>query len=431
MRRSESGPRWFRLDNAAKIYPVIMNSRHPTVFRVGALMREPVDPVLLQRAAEQTLPRFPAFKVRLRAGVFWYYLEENRARFSVAPETPAPCRRFTRRDNNRYRLRVLYHDRRIAVEIFHSLADGAGGMIFLKTLVAQYLRLRGTPIGYSDTILDVGAAPDPEELEDAYARHANFRVIRRPSESLSYHLDGSRLGEGAVSIIVGSMPLDRMLEQARDHKVTLTELCAAMLIDEIQQIQQRDWRHQRRPIRVSVPVNMRRHFPSATVRNFSLFANPGIEPAFGVYTFEEVVSQVHHFMRYNMTAKNLNALMCANVRPERSALLRVTPLPLKTLAMRLAYYRSGESRYTTVLSNLGDVAMPQEMSNQIERLDFMLGPSRQNPVVCAMMGSNGRLLITFTATIRETELQRGFFRRIVDWGIPVTVESNGWPGGWL
>ena len=427
MRTTDTGRRWFRLDNAAKIYPVIMNSRHPTVFRVGAIMREPVDPVLLQRAAEQAIERFPAFKVRLRAGVFWYYLEENRARFSVEPETPYPCRRFTRKGNNRYRLRVLYHNRRIAVEVFHSLADGSGGMIFMKTMVAQYLRLQGETVGFSDTVFDVDAEPAPEEIEDAYARHANFRVIRRPSESLAYHLDGARLGEGTASVIVGSMPLDRMLGKAREHKVSLTELVAAMLIDEIQRIQQADWRHRRRPIRVSIPVNMRRHYPSATVRNFSLFANPGIEPAFGTYTFKETIDQVHHFMRFNMTAKNLNALMCANVRPEQSALLRITPLPLKTLAMRFAYYRSGESRYTTVLSNLGEVSMPEEMGRHIDRLDFMLGPSHQNPIVCAMLGSNGRLLVTFTSTIRDTALQRGFFRQIVNWGIPVEIESNGDP----
>ncbi len=428
MRRHESGSRWFRLDNAAKIYPVIMNSRHPTVFRIGALLREPVDPVLLQRAAEQTLQRFPAFKVRLRAGLFWYYLEENHARFAVQPESPAPCRRFGRRGNNRYRLRVLYHDRRIAVELFHALTDGAGGMTFLKTLLAQYVRLQGAAVDSTATILDVHAAPEPEELEDAYARHANFRVIRRPSETPAYHLDGSHLQEDTVSIIVGSMPLERMLAQARAHQVTLTELCVAMLIDEIQRLQQEDWRHHRRPIRVSVPVNMRRHFPSATVRNFSLFANPGIEPAFGQYTFAEIVSQVHHFMRYNMTAKNLNALMCANVRPERSALLRVTPLPLKTWVMRLAYRRSGESRFTTVLSNLGKISLPEAISRRVERLEFMLSPSRQNPIVCAMVSADDKLLITFSSTIRETDLQQSFFRRIVDWGIPVTVESNGWPG---
>ena len=424
MRKDDPGRRWFRLDNAAKIYPVIMNSRHPTVFRVGIVLRETVDPDLLQQAAEQTLRRFPAFKVRLRAGVFWYYLEENTAPFPVVPESPYPCIRFGQHGDNRYRLRVMYYGRRIAVEVFHSLADGSGGMIFLKTLVAQYLRLRGETIGYTDTIFRVDDLPADEELEDAYPRHANFRVIRRPSETLAYHLTGAPLPDDEASIITGFVPLDRLLAKSKEHGVTLTEFVAAMIIAEIQKIQQAGLFHRKRPIRVSIPVNMRRYFPSATVRNFSLFANPGIEPAFGEYTFEEIVSQVHHFMRFNMTAKNLNALMCANVRPERSALLRVTPLPLKTMAMRIAYHRSGESRYTSVLSNLGQVTLPEEMARHLDHFDFVLGPSRDNPVVCAMLSYGDHVVLTFTGTIRDTALQRGFFRTLVAWGIPVDIESN-------
>lgn len=425
--KSETGRRWYRLDNAAKIYPVIMNSRHPTVYRVGAVLREPVDPVLLQRAADQTLARFPAFKVRLRAGLFWYYLEENPAPFLVEPEPPWHCRRFTRHGNNRYRLRVFYYRHRIAVEMFHSLADGSGGITFMSTLVAQYLRLRGETVGYSDTVLRVEDEPAPGELEDAYARCANFRVIRRPSETLAYHLNGTRLGEDEASTIAGTMPLGRMLAKAKEYGATLTEFLAALLIDVIQPIQQADWRHHRRPIRVSIPVNMRRHYPSATVRNFSLFANPGIEPAFGEYTFTEIVGQVHHFMRLNMTAKNLNAQMCANVKPEHNALLRVTPLPLKTLAMRIAYYRSGEARYTTVLSNIGTIRFPDDMARHIDHIDFALGGSHDNPVVCAVASWGDRLLVTFTGTIRETDVQREFFRRLVGWGIPVEIETNGIP----
>ncbi|MFQ7005080.1 MAG: hypothetical protein ACLRRT_16275 [Ruthenibacterium lactatiformans] len=38
-----------------------------------------MDPALLQQALEQTLPYFAAFNVRLRHGLFWNYLETNRA----------------------------------------------------------------------------------------------------------------------------------------------------------------------------------------------------------------------------------------------------------------------------------------------------------------------------------------------------------------
>jgi hypothetical protein len=128
-------------------------------------------------------------------------------------------------------------------------------------------------------------------------------------------------------------------------------------------------------------------------------------------------------MRFNMTAKNLNALMCANVRPEQSALLRITPLPLKTLAMRFAYYRSGESRYTTVLSNLGEVAMPEGMERHIDRLDFMLGPSHQNPIV-APCGIERPVADHLYLHHPRHPLQRGIFRRIINWGIRLRSKAT-------
>jgi hypothetical protein len=49
--------------------------------------------------------------------------------------------------------------------------------------------------------------------EDAYARHANFRVIRRTFRITAYHLDGARLGDGTASVIVGLDAAGRMLEK--------------------------------------------------------------------------------------------------------------------------------------------------------------------------------------------------------------------------
>ena len=401
-----------------------MNSRHPTVFRVAAVLEEPVDPVVLQKAVDQTIGRFPAFRVRLRAGLFWHYLEEHPVPLFIEEEDVFPCRRFRKRENQRFRLRVLHFRNRISVEFFHSLTDASGAMVFLKTLTAQYLRLKDVSVPFTESILDVAEAPLDEEMEDAYSRHASFRVIRRPSETPAWHLHGTDLPEGYASVITGLVPADRMLQAARARGVTLTEWIAALLLDHLQIIQETSGRQTRRPLRVSVPVNMRRFFPSATVRNFSLFANPGIEPAFGSYSFDETVDAVHHFMRLTMTAKNLNALMCANVRPEKSTLLRLTPLPLKSLAMRVAYHQSGESRYTTVLSNIGRQVLPEGMSEHVHHLEFMLGPSRDNPVVCAVVTCGECLAITFTGTIRETTLQRRFFRSLVERDIPVELISN-------
>lgn len=42
---------------------------------------------------------------------------------------------------NRHCVRIMYYKNRIAVECFHSVTDGTGGMMYLENLVRRYLQL--------------------------------------------------------------------------------------------------------------------------------------------------------------------------------------------------------------------------------------------------------------------------------------------------
>ena len=70
------GRQWMRLDNAALIFPAVRRRGWSNAFRMTATLREDVDPQVLQQAVEDLMPRFPSMFVRLRAGAFWYYLEQ-------------------------------------------------------------------------------------------------------------------------------------------------------------------------------------------------------------------------------------------------------------------------------------------------------------------------------------------------------------------
>lgn len=77
MERKKWRKRWRRLDNTAKIFPVIANEQMSQVFRISVTLKEPVDPDILQQALEDILPHIRNFRVKLRRGLFWYYFEEN------------------------------------------------------------------------------------------------------------------------------------------------------------------------------------------------------------------------------------------------------------------------------------------------------------------------------------------------------------------
>ena len=133
---------WMPLDNAALIFPAIRRKNWNNVFRESITLTEDIDPALLQQAVNELMPRFPSFYLRLRRGVFWYYLEEVEAPPLVQEDYAYPLTFMTKGEMGRCCLRVLYYRNRIAVEFFHVLSDGGGAMAYLKTLTARYLSLR-------------------------------------------------------------------------------------------------------------------------------------------------------------------------------------------------------------------------------------------------------------------------------------------------
>src|SRR5699024_12194274 len=68
---------WYRNDNTGKIFHAVSNTDISYVFRVSMLMRETVDPEMLQEALDVISPRFPTLTVRVRKGLFWDYMEKN------------------------------------------------------------------------------------------------------------------------------------------------------------------------------------------------------------------------------------------------------------------------------------------------------------------------------------------------------------------
>lgn len=418
--------KWYRLDNAATIYPVMQNRSWMAMFRVCATLTEEVDKPTLEQALRAVIKRFPTMAVRVRRGFFWYYLEQLDGIPPVMPDVANPCLPVDTRKNNGFMLRVRYYKNRIAVEFFHALTDGSGGMVFLKTLVAEYIERRyGEKIPRSTQIFDCTEKPKPEELEDSFTKHTGRETLSR-GETTAYHINGTLEHEQFMNIVTGITDADAVAQKARELNVSVTHYLSAVLIQSIVDIQRRDRsrRRRRQPIKICVPVNLRRIFGSSTVRNFSSYVNPGIEPRYGEFTLQETAREVSHFMGLETTRQHLRAKFSANVHAASNVFVRFVPLFVKVMILRAVYRATGDVQTSSTISNLGVVELPPEMERYVDRLDFQLGPLYTNKVMCASLTYKGKLYINFTRKLREADVERGFFTRLVEAGIPVTVESN-------
>ncbi|MDE7199227.1 MAG: alcohol acetyltransferase, partial [Lachnospiraceae bacterium] len=377
---------WYKLDLSATVYPTLQRRDFSSVYRLSVKLKEPVDPALLQQALDLTLPRFPTYKVAIRKGLFWRYLEPNtRPGPFVQEDIKNPCMPMHFKSNNRYLIRVYYYDSRISLEAHHCLGDGTGGMCLLQTLTSVYLGLLGHKITPSGFVLKLDEEPDPEELEDAYMRYATAKVRPpRPSEK-TYRIRGTKEPFYTLNIIDGVMSVSEVMQVARRYGATITEYLNAVLLYALLQKQTGEFHLKYRPVRIAMPVNLRRFFPSKTLRNFITMVYPSIDPRLGEYSFEEIVTQVHNFMRYYINEKFLCGDITTNAATKHNFLIRVVPLFLKDLVVRTFYTRVQDKNSSAGLTNMGALNVPADMKPYIDRFDIYMGQPFSSRTNCAII----------------------------------------------
>ena len=418
--------RWMKLDNAAKIYPAAKRRNWNNFFRISATLTEPVDTAVLRSALDVTARRFPSIAVRLRRGVFWYYLEQIPHPPAIQEEKSCPLAHVPFHEVRQCAFRVLVYHNRFAVEFFHALTDGTGGLTFFKTLLAEYLSQKhGLTIPAGDGVLGRLEEPDAEELEDSFLRYAgNVKASRK--EATAWHLTGTPEKDGFKDLVTLMIPAPVLKECAKAHGVTVTELLCAAMMQAICQLQAEKMpqRSRRKPVKVLLPVNLRNLFPSRTLRNFASYITPEVDPRMGDYTFDEICAAVHHRMGLENNPQTMRAKFAANVASEQSPLLRVMPLFIKNLAMKAVFDTVGECKSCLCLSNLGVVHLPEVMAPYVDRMDFIIGVQAKAPHNCGVLTWNGTAYINCIRSIQEPELELHFYRVLHQLGLPVRVESN-------
>ncbi len=416
--------RWFRLDTAALIFPATMSGRWANVFRQSVTLDEEVDPKLLQQAVDDLKHRFPTFYVRLGRGLFWCYLEESEGTPRVTEDFAYPLTPMKPSALRDHCMRVLYYKDRLAVEFFHSLSDGGGAKVYLKALTARYLELRHGLQGPFGDIPEWDSRPEAEESEDSFYKYSSGYAAARES-ARTYRLSGTREAGDFRHLVTGITDTQVLLDTAHGYGCTLTVFLAAVMAKcLIEQQRERVPYGRQKPVKVTIPVDMRKLYGSRTLRNFVLTVNIGVDPRQGDYTLQELCRIMGGQLASEATRQGMAGRIAANVLPQQNRILRMAPLFIKNIAMNIVYRRTGESTGCINISNLGNMEFPGPLAEHVRRVNFIIGNQLTYPNNCSVVSYGGRTCINMIRNIRESDLERRFFSSLVELGIPVDIESN-------
>ena len=414
--------RWEKLDNTANLFPVIAGENMSNTYRLAVVLKEPIQKELLQRALDEVLPRVPGFRLRLRSGFFWYYLEENdKPAPRVEEEHTYPCRFIHTNQNNSFLFRVTYYGCRINLEVFHVLADGTGGMAFLRELTYAYLRLAHPDL--RDKVGDGLSDETSLNREDSFLRNYKKASKSMYQSKRAFLIKGEKLAYHGFGIIHGHISVSAMRRYCKEHGVSINEYIVAAFTYSTYKAYQRKV-SEKRPIRVAVPVNLRPFFNSITTKNFLVMVSSEFAPQKDDYTFEEILSITHDCLSSQITRENLEAIFSYNVSNEQYLFARAVPLPLKNIAMKLIYTRNALAN-TTTITNMGRATVAEEYDPYIEGFHCFLSFSKGQGLKCGVASFHDDLVISFVTELEDTAVQMGVFRQMQRDGLDVSIETNG------
>ncbi|MDL2237919.1 alcohol acetyltransferase [Christensenellaceae bacterium OttesenSCG-928-K19] len=416
----------YTLDNAAKLFPAVASRSNTSVFRIAAIMKEWVDASALQKATDNALKRYPFFAVGFRQGLFWNYMKSNSRRLLVQQESQYPCASMHHDDNEGFFLRVLYFGNRIAVEFFHSLTDGFGGIEFLKTLLFEYLRECGEALPDDGTVRLPGQKIPACETEDSFAKHLNPLVEpNKTKPGNAYRVRGTPYEHFGHGIIHGVYDAAQLARLAKQRQMTLTQLfCASLAYAVAQSPNKEDCPE---PVVLSVPVNLRSFFPSGSLRNFFCITNINIPGEGGERSFDETAAEIRKEFDEKVKKDYLESVIKENHNVLAHPLVRFAPLFLKHAGTKFVFAKWAEKNKTATVSNLGVITMPEAMEKYVERMETVIYPTPGSPLNCCICSAAGKLTVSFSSSIREKDIIRCFFMTIAkELGLCAELYSNEW-----
>ena len=409
---------WLKIDNAGKIFPAVSNDSRSSTFRLSMYINENVDKELLEKVVNNLLPRFDTFNVKLKRGLFWNHLATNNNHFKVEEETSI-IGQYKLKSSSLFCFRVLYFEKRITLETFHSLSDGTGAMEFLKSIVYEYLKEKGYELEnegkiYSERIIN------PYEYNDAFTLNYDKNNRLSLKEETAYKLKGELYPNNFNRFIKVTVNMNDFMNLVHKNNVSATQYLTALLLYSIYK-NDPNAKRSKKLIKIFVPVNLRKFFEVNTLRNFALYIKVSINPLEKEYTFEDILKiTIEHFNK-QLNKEELLKRINANVYFEKNWLIRIMPLFIKNIGFKIGYFLAGSRVSTSYISNLGKIDAPSSMLNYVSDVDFVNAGENLYLTVASI---KDRVNLIFSTRLVNSVIIYDFIKTLQKEGLDVVIHSN-------
>lgn len=403
--------KWYKLDNAAKIFPPTTTYYDPKIFRFSVLLKETINQNNLQIALNDTLEEFPIFNSILKKGLFWYYLEESNYKAIVKGEKNSPCEQL----NTPLLFEVTYFKNKINLEVYHALSDGSGCLTFFENLIYNYLKITY----HLPPNLIITKSSNYEKETDSFTKYYNPKnKIKLNKKNKAYQLKGKWYPLGKLRIITGTTNTSKLKNLAHQYNTTITAFLISLIIKSLEDIL--SLKDKEKPISITVPIDLRKYYKSQTIRNFFNVTNINYKLKNTNTPIEDIIKQVDKELKNSLTKENINNNMTKLIWLENFFIIRLIPLFIKNKVMKYTYKLTRKNQ-TLGLSNVGIISLPKECKQYIENFFIM---NSTDALEACIISYEDNISISFSSHFINSELEKNFFRLLKNYNLEITIYNN-------
>ncbi len=408
---------WMKIDTASIMFTCLSSKNWGRTFRVSAnLTSGDINPDLLKKAVSDLIPRFPSIYSCLKKGFFWNYQQCVTSLPEIREEHSKILLPITYRNDGRPDFRVLYHKNRIAIETAHHISDGKGMGEYFNALLERYVELCDNPD--AEYIFE-----KTENIENAFAKFYEKGGEKADGSTIkAYQLEGT-IEPGFVQLIFLYTPIDQLLEKAKEKSMTVTEYVAAALI--LGTIRKAS-KPIELPISIAIPVNLRKYFPTDSVRNFTIQTDIVFDPkGKSDYTFDEICEAIKGQLKKKLEKSEMQKALNRYGSLTTNPVLRVVPNFIKLPVMRKMQHKSHAAN-TTILTNTGTSEMNDKLRGKVERVEGINGDTSGYGLIstCSSLTYNGLFTMCFSICSHDTSWPMHCVRVLSEQGLDIRIESS-------
>ncbi len=388
--------RWCKIDTASIMFSSLSSEKWGRTFRLSAYFKDEVDPVCIEQAVRELMPCYPTIYAYLKKGFFWNYLALSDKLPEIRELTDEGMLPVVKRKDGRPDFRITYKGNRISIECSHSLGDGKGIQIYFNALLERYNELKKGEKGEY-----ISSEKPSENSRNAFADYYDKNGEKdKRKNGKAFHFS-EIYEDNYLDIRFLEMNTSAIKELSHKEDLTITEYMTAVLILGIIKSVNEPINED---ITVAVPVNLRRFFPTPTVRNFTVQSFVTFSPkGRRDVTLREIIEKTRGQLRHQLSKEELIKSVNKFGGLVNNPVLRVVPNVIKLPVLR-KMQKSTHEGVSTIFTNYGDCRLPESLLGDIEKLQFVNGDTRSYglSVTCSCIGYGEKLSMCFSHANKDT-----------------------------